>query len=113
MNADLQFAQLVADQLSEWAPIRPRRMFGGVGLFREGRMFALVYDGALYFKCNAQNAAAFDAVQAPAFCYHRQGRTIALSYRQAPEAAIDDADDLRGWADHAWRAALSKSHDTN
>ena len=113
MNSDLQLAQLVADQLSEWAPVRPRRMFGGVGLFREGRMFALVYDGALYLKCDAQSAPAFDAVQAHAFRYQRQGRTVALSYRQAPEAAIDDADDLCAWADHAWRAALSKSHDAH
>lgn len=109
MNADLEFARLVADQLDDWAPVNARRMFGGVGLFRERKMFALVFDGVLYLKCCDDTASAFDAVQAPPFHYERQGKTVALSYRQAPAEAIDDALALRQWADRAWRAALSKS----
>lgn len=109
MSGDLDFARLIIDQLSDWAAVHPRRMFGGVGLFRDKRMFALIFDGVLYLKCNDQTATAFDAVKAPPFRYQRQGRTVALSYRQAPAEAIDDALTLREWADHAWRAALSNS----
>lgn len=104
---------MVADQLSDWAPVHPRRMFGGVGLFRDKRMFALIFDGVLYLKCNDETAPAFEAVQATPFRYQRQGRTVALSYRQAPAEAIDDDQALREWADHAWRAALSHSPTQN
>jgi len=112
VNADLEFGRLVADQLNDWAPVNARRMFGGVGLFRDRKMFGLVFDGVLYLKCCDDTAAAFDAVQAPPFRYQRHGKTVTLSYRQAPPETIDDADVLHQWANRAWRAALSKSPST-
>ena len=108
MNADLALAQHVTDQLADWAPIRPRRMFGGVGLFREARMFALVFDETLYLKSSTATAPAFDAIGAPPFRYQRQGRVVALSYRRAPDEALDDVAMLTHWAERAWMAAVSE-----
>ena len=105
MTANGALATLVVDQLADWAPVSARRMFGGVGLFREGRMFALIHGEALYFKCSDAVRASFDAVSAPAFTYPRGDRTVALSYRLAPDGAIDDPEALGEWATLAWRAA--------
>ncbi|MCK5769976.1 TfoX/Sxy family protein [Algiphilus sp.] len=105
MSADLALANLVVDQLADWAPVSARRMFGGVGLFREGRMFGLVFDQTLYLKCADAVRKPFDDIAAPAFTYARGGRTVALSYRQPPGGIIDDPDALTEWARLAWRAA--------
>jgi len=41
------------------------------------------------------------------FTYVRQGKTIALSYMEAPEEIYDDPDDACDWARQAYAAALA------
>ncbi len=44
------FLNYVLDQLSAWGSVSVRRMFGGAGLYREGRMFGLIADDVVYLK---------------------------------------------------------------
>jgi Cys-tRNA(Pro) deacylase len=44
------YLEFVLDQLREAAPVRARRMFGGVGLYAGELFFALVFDDELFFK---------------------------------------------------------------
>ena len=39
----------VLDLLESWCEVSPRRMFGGIGLFAFGQMFAII-DDVLYLK---------------------------------------------------------------
>jgi len=96
----------VRDLLAPLPGIAARRMFGGVGLFRDGAMFAIVVDDTLYLKADAESAPLFDAVGARPFTYRRRGRTVALSYREAPAEAIEDREALAPWAEAAFAAAL-------
>lgn len=107
MPVSADFAEFVKDQLAGFGPIEMRRLFGGAGLFRGGRMFALLHGDTLYFKAGAGNRAAFDAAGAPPFSYRRGGEAATIaSYREVPPAVLDDADALRDWAEGAWAAAL-------
>lgn len=86
--------------------IQARRMFGGHGVFHDGRMIALVIGDVLYLKADAESAPHFDALQLPHFSYLRQGKPARLSYREAPADLFDDAELATLWGRRAWEAAL-------
>lgn len=100
------FARQVADALGHWAPVQLRRMFGGWGVFHQGRAFALVSDGTLYLKADAHSQAAFDALGLRPFRYAREGRMVALSYREAPVEVFESPAEAQAWAQRAWEAAV-------
>lgn len=101
-----ELADYLKDLWQPWAPVRARRMFGGVGLFREDRMFALISNEALYLKVDAVSEAAFVEQGLEPFVYHKQGRPVSLSFRQAPAELFDDPEAAAQWAQIAWEAAL-------
>jgi DNA transformation protein len=76
-------------------------MFGGAGIFRDGVMFALVADETLYLKVGAENQDRFAAAGLDHFAYEAKGKRMVMSYAQAPEAALEDPDILRDWAEGA------------
>jgi DNA transformation protein and related proteins len=81
-------------------------LFGGAGIFADGRMFALVSDGVIYLKVGAHNAPAFDREQLEPFTYATKvGRRGVMSYRRMPDRLYDDPDELAAWA----RAAAGRN----
>jgi TfoX/Sxy family transcriptional regulator of competence genes len=58
-----------------FGPVEVRRMFGGAGIYADGRMFALMSDGVIYLKADEHNAPAFEREQLEPFTYAtRTGR---------------------------------------
>jgi DNA transformation protein and related proteins len=99
----------IRELFSAFGPIEVRRLFGGAGLFAEGRMFALVSHGIIYLKVDARSAAAFDREQLAPFTYAtKTGRRGVMSYRRMPDRLYDDPDELAIWA----RAALAAASGT-
>jgi DNA transformation protein len=86
--------------------VSARSMFGGWGLYREGRMFALVADDALYLKADDKNRAMFEAEGRGPFVYDGKGKPVSMSYFEAPPEALDDPSEMRPWARAAYEAAL-------
>ncbi|SFN27042.1 TfoX/Sxy family protein [Variovorax sp. OV329] len=83
-----------------------RRMFGGWGIYHDGRMFALVTQGRLYLKTDEDNRAEFDAKRLAPFEYMRQGRMMPTSYLEAPPEIYEDRGEAARWARLAWEAVL-------
>lgn len=105
MRDDDSFLAFVVDALRPWAAVRVRRMFGAAGLFRDGTMFGFVADDTLYLKVGESNRAEFDAAGSRSFEYDARGKRMTLSYRSAPDAALDDEEALRACVDGAWTVA--------
>lgn len=82
----------VADIFAAFGPVRCRRMFGGLGLYADGLMFAIAVDDTIYLKTDAGFAAQLEAEGARIFAYERQGRRVTLGFWSLPEPALDDAD---------------------
>ena len=40
-------SQFISDLFAPFGPVAVRRMFGGAGLYRDGLMFALEFDGVI------------------------------------------------------------------
>ena len=92
------FVEFVLDMLAPLDGVAARGMFGGHGLFRDGLMFAIVSDDALFFKTGAANRGDFEAAGAAPFVYRRSGRTVALGYHEVPPDVMDDPELLSAWA---------------
>jgi DNA transformation protein len=100
------FGEHLHDVFERFGRIAVRRMFGGHGVFHEGRMFALVANERLYLKTDAQSEAAFTALGLQPFTYARQGATARLNYHEAPAEIFEDPQEAARWARLAWEAVL-------
>jgi DNA transformation protein len=109
MAASQGFVEFVCDQLSFWGNVAARRMFGGQGLFRDGTMFALVHEDALYFRTDEANVADFRAAGMAPFSYRRDGKKVSLGYHAVPPDVLDEAERLAAWAEKAYAAALRRA----
>jgi DNA transformation protein len=86
--------------------VSARSMFGGWGLYREGRMFGLIAEDTLYLKVDAVNKPMFEAEGLGPFVYDGKGKSVSMSYHEVPPEALDDAAAMRPWAMSAYDAAL-------
>jgi len=102
---DSGFVRHVMDQLAFVDGLRSRAMFGGVGIFQNHRMFAIVLKGSLYLKSDAVSKRDFESRGLPAFIYHVRGKSVQLSYHEAPGEVLDDQDAMRQWVTLSLRAA--------
>jgi DNA transformation protein len=101
-----EFVDYLLEQLAPLGDVSARGMFGGWGIYHEGRMFALVADDTVYFKVDDANRTDFEREGLQPFRYARTDREIAvMSYYQPPAAAIDDRELLCVWARKGIEAA--------
>jgi DNA transformation protein len=102
-----ELIEFLKEQMAGFGPVSVRRMFGGAGLFRDGLMFALVVGDVLYLKADAASRGTFEAEGLEAFSYATSsGRNTIMSFMRAPEACLDDPDEMTGWCRLAFDAAL-------
>ncbi len=101
-----EFVASLHETFERLGRIEARRMFGGYGIYHEGRMIALVAKDTLYLKTDAESAALFDRLQLPPFEYTRNGKTMPMSYRLAPAEIFEDRDEAARWGRLAWEAAM-------
>lgn len=101
-----EFVDQLHDVFERFGRITARRMFGGWGLYHEGRMFGLVTGDRLYLKTDASTRPAFEARKLAPFEYMRQGKLAQTSYCEAPPEVFDDRDEAAVWARRAWEAVL-------
>lgn len=99
MAADPGFVDHVVDLLSDLGPVQVKRMFGGVGLYQNDLMFALIFVDSLYLKVDKDSQAQFEAAGSAPFTYEmKDGRTGILHYWHLPDEAGDDRIAACRWA---------------
>jgi DNA transformation protein len=88
-------------------PVEARRIFSGYGLYLDGTIFALVFDGALFLKADEQTKCSFEQRGLGPLTYEgHKGKTIALPYWEAPAELLEDGKALCRWARKAHEAGL-------
>ncbi len=101
-----EFVTHVVDLLEALGPVSARRMFGGYGIYLDQLMFALVADDTLYLKLDDESRGEFEAAGLEAFRYTKKGKSYQMSYHEAPQDALEDAELLRDWARKAVDSAM-------
>ena len=101
------FIETLTDTLSFLPELKIKRMFGGGGVYTDGLMFALADDDVLWLKADEESAPLFEAEGLEPFTFRdRDGRTISMTYRRAPDEIWDDRDAARHWCQLGIDAAL-------
>src|SRR5688572_17362051 len=92
------FRDFVLEQLEQCArDIRPKRMFGAVGIYCGEHFFAVIGDDRLYFKVDDQTRPTFEAHGMQPFRpYGDAGES--MNYYEVPLGVLEAPDELRTWA---------------
>lgn len=102
MAPSTQYKEYVLEQLQPIGPVRVSRFFGGVGLYREGVQFAMMIGNGLYFVVNDITRPRYEQAGMQAFSYPtKKGQIQVRRYFQLPQEILDDAQQLRLWANEA------------
>jgi len=102
-----EFVDYVVDQLSTWAGVSARKMFGGAGLYCDGTMFGLIADDVAYLKVDDSNRDDFlKAGSSPFQPFPDKKGT--MSYFEIPADVLEDRDQLGEWAERSLAIARKK-----
>lgn len=98
----------IEEMFQALGPVTIRRMFGGKGIYCEGRILALEVRGEMLLKADARSAPDFEAAGSRQWTYDgkRSGKPVKMPYWTVPEAAFDDPDEMAEWVRRAYEAAL-------
>ena len=99
--ADESFKEFVLDQLRALPEVRARAMFGAHGLYQGEHFFAILDEGRLFFKTDAQSQADYVARGMGPFTYESKGRVLTMSYHEVPPDVLENAQELIEWARRA------------
>jgi DNA transformation protein len=109
MSVSDEFEDFVIDQLSAWGDVSVRRMFGGAGLYCEGKMFGLISDDVAYLKADDSNRDDFiRAGSSPFNPYPDKTKTTVMSYYEIPADVLENRDELARWAQRSLAVAKQK-----
>ena len=96
----------IRELFAVFGPVRLRRMFSGIGIFADGRMFGCAVGGLIHLKTDDVIVADFAVEQSGPFLYPTKGGMRTLrSYWRLPERLYDDPEELVLWARRSLEAA--------
>ena len=83
------------DLFADLGPLTTRKMFGGLSIYRDGVIFAiLMSDGRLLLKGQGDMQARFDAMGLERWAYARKdGSPTNMPYWHLPDSALDDSEE--------------------
>ncbi len=97
MSVSDDFLSYVLEQLSALRGLRPKRMFGAVGIYCEENFFAVIDDDILYLKTDDSTRGEYEARGMRRFMPSpdKQG---SMAYHEVPADVLEDRDQLALWA---------------
>jgi len=98
------YLEFVLEQLENFGDITYKRMFGGVGFYKEGIMFGGIMGGALHLKVNDTTRPQFEAMGMGSFFDNEKSKTKP-KYYEVPISIVEDRDELAKWATTAYEIA--------
>ena len=108
MAVEPEFEELLRELFEPLGAVTLRRMFGGLGIFRHGLMFAVCSsDCIVALKADQETIPAFENEGCVEWMPHISGRKpISMGYWQVPERLLEEPDAMRDWAVRAFDAAV-------
>lgn len=96
----------IEEMFQALGPVTIRRMFGGKGIYHQGRILALDFRDEILLKADSVSAPDFEAAGCRQWTYEgRKGTPVKMPYWSVPEAAFDDPDEMAIWVRRAYEAA--------
>ena len=106
--ADDSFKEFVLDQLHALPDLRAKAMFGAHGIYAGEKFFAILDQGRLFFKTDAQSQTDYTERGMGPFTYEMKGRVMTMAYHEVPPDVLENAPELTAWAQRAIQLAAAK-----
>ena len=101
--------ETIREMFAAFGAVAVRRMFGGAGIYANGIVFGLAFDGQIFLKADAATAPDFEREGCKPFEYGtKTGKRAVMSYWRLPDRLYDDPDELARWAKQALTVAQRK-----
>ncbi|TFF27605.1 TfoX family protein [Jiella endophytica] len=98
--------EFLRDLFRSLPAISIRRLFGGQGIYSDGRIVAIVIRGNLYLKSDPESEASYAGAGLERWTYARAGKApVSMPYWRFPEDGYDDPDEAERWIAVADQAA--------
>ena len=97
----------IRDLFASLGPVVIKRLFGGKGIYCNGLIIAIEYDGEILLKADATSAPLFAEAGCTQWAYAgNRPKPVAMPYWSIPGDALDDPDVMVLWARRAYEAAV-------
>lgn len=96
---------LLLDLLAPLGKLSARAMFGGHGLYFDGKIFGIEAGGTIYFKVTPSNRANYQAAGSHPFQYASQHKSVTLTYWKVPDEVLENRELALSWATDAIKAS--------
>ena len=100
MAVSNEFLEFITGQLEGWGDVTTRKMFGGAGLYRDGKMFALVSNDVAYLKVDESNKDKFVSAGSSPFQPYAD-KPVTMSYYEIPPDILENPGELIIWAEES------------
>ena len=107
MSIDEGLLGWVQEALEPLGTVTMRKMMGGATLYLDGTVFAIMVEGEIWFKADAESDAVCDEADCARFAFtSNDGGTGIMNYSPAPADVYDDPEAMQHWAKLAVEAGL-------
>lgn len=104
MAVNEDFLLYIQDQLAGVAPTESKKMFGGIGFFKDGLMFGMIANNIFRLKMGPANLPDFKSFGMEPM--YSKDKKSSLPYYQVPTEVLEDQTQLTFWAQKAIQIAL-------
>jgi DNA transformation protein len=109
MRVKSSLARYVAEQLAPLGRISSRAIFGGVGVFIDDRLLAIVMGEKLYLHTDKSNLDDYVARGMQQFKPYPNAFDLTTDHHEVPEEIVNDAEQLKVWGERALTAAIESA----
>jgi DNA transformation protein len=109
MSVSDSFLTFVLEQLDGLSALMARRMFGGVGIYSGDVFFAVIDNDTLFFKVDDGLRRRYVEAGMPPFA-PIPNKPPMMGYYQVPLAVLEDADELKRWAEDSLKIRGARVH---
>ena len=104
MAVSEEYVKYVKDQLSEFGEVDVKRMFGGIGIFREGSMFAMISSDTT-FRLRVDNTNQKQFEEKGMKPLYSKKKKKGMPYWEVPQDVLENKDELAKWANQSFAIA--------
>ena len=96
MTYSQNYLEYIIEQLSGLEGVEWKKMFGGIGFFKEGKMFGMIANDVFKLKVNDSNKQ--DYIDHGMEPHHDPGKKKGMPYWEVPVEVVEDKGILKAWA---------------
>lgn len=109
MRVKSDLASYVAEQLAFLGRVSSRSIFGGIGVFIDDRLLAIVMGEVMYLHTDKLNLDDYLSRGMPQFKPYPNAFDLTTDHHQVPQEIVDDPQQLKAWGQRALAAAIESA----